>query len=59
MDVEENEQLEQERLLSLFTVAKGALYLGGFVISQPDKVSSIVKLALVFRIQIYEMCVLL
>ncbi|VUZ53622.1 unnamed protein product, partial [Hymenolepis diminuta] len=37
MDVEENEQIEQERLLSLFTVAKGALYLGGFVISQPDK----------------------
>uniref|UniRef100_A0A0R3T7H0 BRCT domain-containing protein n=1 Tax=Rodentolepis nana TaxID=102285 RepID=A0A0R3T7H0_RODNA len=37
MDAEEPEELEQDRLLSLFTVTKGALYLGGFVISPPDK----------------------
>nr|CDS33472.2 dna ligase 4 [Hymenolepis microstoma] len=42
-DVEETEQLEQDRLLSLFTVIKGALYLGGFVISPPDKVSNLVE----------------
>eukprot|EP00108_Taenia_solium_P010358 TsM_000916900 transcript=TsM_000916900 gene=TsM_000916900 len=33
----EDYQSQQDRLLSLFVVKKGALYLGGFLLTQPDK----------------------
>lgn len=35
----EDYQIQQDRLLSLFAIEKGALYLGGFLFTQPDKVS--------------------
>ncbi|KAM7536123.1 hypothetical protein Aperf_G00000099576 [Anoplocephala perfoliata] len=37
MDVDEDEQIQQDQLLSLFTIVKGALYLGGFIVTKPDK----------------------
>lgn len=32
-------QSQQDRLFSLFAIKEGALYLGGFLLTQPDKVN--------------------